>query len=357
MSTILVTGGAGFIGSALVRMLIRDTDFHVVNVDALTYAANLESLAPVVGNSRYHFERADICDAPRMCALFQQYAPKGVIHLAAESHVDRSIDGPGAFVQTNVIGTYTLLSSALAFWRSRSQSERDAFRFVNVSTDEVYGTLGDKGLFAEDSRYSPRSPYSASKAGADHLANAWYHTYDFPAITTNSSNNYGPYQFPEKLIPLVIARALVGQPIPVYGAGTQVRDWLYVDDHASALLAVLLHGAAGRTYNVGAHNERTNLDVVRTICDIVDELVPEAAIGPRRTLIAHVIDRPGHDVRYAIDASRIDAELHWRASTPFEHGLRHTVQWYIDNAGWVQRIHAGTYRGERLGLGDVERPS
>lgn len=355
VSAIFVTGGAGFVGSALVRMLIRDTDLHVVNIDKLTYAANLESLAPVEGNSRYHFERADICDAARMRALFARYAPAGVVHLAAESHVDRSIDGPGMFVQTNVIGTYTMLSCAMEFWRTLGQQERDVFRFVNVSTDEVYGTLGDEGLFAEESPYDPRSPYSASKAGADHLVGAWYHTYDFPAITTNSSNNYGPYQFPEKLIPLVIDRARKGQPVPVYGNGLQVRDWLHVDDHASALLAVFRRGVPGRTYNVGARNERRNIDVVRAICDTLDELAPDAGIGPRRSLISHVTDRPGHDVRYAIDASRIAAELHWRASTPFEHGLRQTVQWYIDNAPWVQRIHAGSYGGERLGLGVAEQ--
>ena len=357
MSTIFITGGAGFIGSALVRLVIRETELHVVNIDKLTYAANLESLAPVERHNRYHFEHADICDAPRMHALFAQYAPDAVIHLAAESHVDRSIDGPGMFVQTNVVGTYTMLSCALAYWRTLGRPARDAFRFVNVSTDEVYGTLGRDGLFSEDSPYDPRSPYSASKAGADHLVNAWHHTYDFPAITTNSSNNYGPYQFPEKLIPLVIDRALKGRPVPVYGDGLQVRDWLYVDDHASALLTVLHRGSPGRTYNVGAHNERRNIDVVRAICDIVDEIAPDAAIGPRRSLITHVTDRPGHDVRYAIDASRIDAELGWRASTPFEQGLRQTVQWYIDNGPWVQRIHEGTYRGERLGLGDAERAS
>ena len=354
MSTVFVTGGAGFIGSALVRRLIATTTHNVVNLDKLTYAADLEAVASVATDPRYHFEQVDICDADALRALFDRYEPDGVIHLAAESHVDRSIDGPDAFIQTNVVGTYTLLAESLAFWRTLSTSRRDAFRFVHVSTDEVYGSLPETGLFTERTAYDPRSPYAASKAASDHLASAWYHTYGFPALTTNSSNNYGPFQFPEKLIPLVAQRALAGQSIPVYGTGANVRDWLFVDDHAEALATAFQRGVPGRSYNVGAHSERKNIDVVRSICAILDELSPDASIGDRASLITFVTDRPGHDQRYAIDASRIADELGWRASVDFESGLRRTLEWYLANGDWLERIKARSYAGERLGLATVE---
>ena len=356
MSTVFVTGGAGFIGSALVRRLIATTAHTVVNVDKLTYAADLEAVASVGTDPRYHFEQVDICDADALRAIFARYQPDGVIHLAAESHVDRSIDGPDAFIQTNVVGTYTLLAESLAYWRIQSASRRDAFRFVHVSTDEVYGSLPETGLFTEQTAYDPRSPYAASKAASDHLASAWFHTYGFPALTTNSSNNYGPFQFPEKLIPLVAQRALAGQSIPVYGTGANVRDWLYVDDHAEALATAFQRGVPGRSYNVGAHSERKNIDVVRSICAILDELSPDASIGDRASLITYVTDRPGHDRRYAIDASRIADELGWRASVDFESGLRRTLEWYLANGDWLERIKARTYAGERLGLATVEGP-
>lgn len=350
MSTVFVTGGAGFIGSALVRRLIAGSEHRVVNLDKLTYAADLEAVASVASDPRYRFEQVDICDSPRLRALFAEHQPEGVIHLAAESHVDRSIDGPDAFIQTNVVGTYSLLAESLAFWRTRSASQREAFRFVHVSTDEVYGSLPDVGQFTEASPYDPRSPYAASKAASDHLASAWYHTYGLPVVTTNSSNNYGPFQFPEKLIPLVAQRALAGQTIPVYGTGANVRDWLFVDDHADALATTFSRGVPGRSYNVGAHNERQNIDVVRRICALLDELSPDPAIGDRSSLITYVTDRPGHDQRYAIDASRIADELGWRASVDFESGLRRTLEWYLANGDWLERIRARTYAGERLGL-------
>ena len=354
MSTLFVTGGAGFIGSALIRRLIREASFDVVNLDTLTYAANLDSLAEVECSARYHFDRTDICDAPRVRALFAQYEPVGVIHLAAESHVDRSIDEPAAFIRTNVVGTFTLLTESLTFWRTRSARERDAFRFVHVSTDEVYGSVPGTGLFGEDSPYGPRSPYSASKAASDHLVHAWHHTYGFPTVTTNSSNNYGPFQFPEKLIPLAILHALAGQRIPLYGNGEQVRDWLFVDDHAEALTTAFERGTPGRSYNVGGRSERRNIDVVRAICALLDELAPDRAIGTRASLITHVADRPGHDLRYALDPSRIERELDWRASTAFESGLRQTVEWYLAHPEWAERIRLGLYRGKRLGLGSTE---
>lgn len=350
MSAILVTGGAGFIGSAVLRKLLTDTKHDVVNVDKLTYAANLESLVDLSGSSRYKFELVDICDQQALGRVFESYRPIGVIHLAAESHVDRSIDMPEAFVRTNVVGTVSLLSAATAYWRTLPADAAGAFRFVHVSTDEVYGSLPPTGLFAETNAYDPRSPYAASKAASDHFASAWFHTYGLPVITTNSSNNYGPFQFPEKLIPLVIQRALAEASLPVYGDGEQVRDWIFVNDHADALTTVFARGVPGQKYNVGAHSERRNIDVVRAICDLLDELAPSPLCVSRRALISHVADRPGHDVRYAIDASRIERELGWRASVSFERGLRSTVAWYLANGAWLERIRTGAYRGERLGL-------
>lgn len=350
MSTLLVTGGAGFIGSALVRKLVSETGYGVVNLDSLTYAGNLESLAEVDADDRYSFLRADICDADAMRSAFEQYQPSAVVHLAAESHVDRSIDGPGAFVQTNVVGTFTLLQATLRYFRSLSAGDAEAFRFLHVSTDEVFGTLGEAGLFTEQTPYQPNSPYSASKAASDHLVRAWFHTYHVPVLTSNCSNNYGPYQFPEKLIPLVIQNAIAGKPLPVYGSGENIRDWLYVDDHADALLTVLEAGTPGETYNVGGGNERRNIDVVRSICALLDDLSPSAAIGPREALIRFVVDRPGHDLRYAIDASKIRRELGWSPRETFESGLRKTVEWYLANPTWTERVLSGAYRGERLGM-------
>ncbi|MBE2187343.1 MAG: dTDP-glucose 4,6-dehydratase [Rhodothermales bacterium] len=351
MSTqvLLVTGGAGFIGSALVRLLIERTGYRVVNVDKLTYAGNLESVAPVADDPRYVFEQVDICDAEEVERLFRQYRPVGVIHLAAESHVDRSIDGPGAFVQTNVVGTYTLLHAARNYWKDLPEDEKAAFRFHHVSTDEVYGTLGDEGLFTEETPYAPNSPYSASKASSDMLVRAWHHTYGLPVVTTNCSNNYGPYQFPEKLIPVVLLKALAGEPIPVYGKGENVRDWLYVEDHAEAIVKVFEEGRLGETYNVGGHNEKQNIEVVKALCALLDEFVPSED-GPRERLISYVTDRPGHDLRYAIDASKIQRELGWTPRETFETGLRKTVQWYLDNGPWIENVRSGNYRLERLGL-------
>jgi dTDP-glucose 4,6-dehydratase len=347
----LVTGGAGFIGSALVRKLIRETGYVVVNVDKLTYAGNLESVEEVSDDARYRFERVDICDASRVRALFDQYRPTGVLHLAAESHVDRSIDGPADFIQTNVVGTFALLQEALRYWRSLGDEAAERFRIVHVSTDEVFGSLGPDGLFTEETPYRPNSPYSASKAASDHLARAWFHTYKLPVVTTNCSNNYGPYQFPEKLIPLMIQNALAGKPLPIYGHGENVRDWLFVDDHADALIVALERGCPGETYNIGGENERRNIDVVHSICSLVDELAPSAAIGRRASLIKFVADRPGHDLRYAIDTSKVKRELGWEPSETFESGLRKTVEWYIANQTWCERVQSGAYRGERLGLG------
>ncbi|HEY0036761.1 MAG TPA: dTDP-glucose 4,6-dehydratase [Longimicrobium sp.] len=348
--TILVTGGAGFIGSALVRHLLGATEHRVVNVDSLTYAGNLESLADVLPNDRYRFEQVDIRDAAEVARVFAEHRPDAVMHLAAESHVDRSIQGSAAFVQTNVNGTFTLLEGARAYWNSLAGEARDAFRFLHVSTDEVFGSLGAEGKFTETSPYQPNSPYSASKAASDHLARAWFHTYGLPVLVTNCSNNYGPFQFPEKLIPVVILNALAGRPIPVYGKGDNVRDWLFVDDHVRALLAVLEGGRLGETYNVGGDSEQTNLEVVRTICALLDELAPDAAIGEHASLITFVTDRPGHDQRYAIDASKIEGELGWRPEETFETGLRRTVEWYLANREWCQRVMDGSYQLERLGL-------
>ncbi len=349
--TLLVTGGAGFIGSALVRMLLTATDYNVVNVDKLTYAGNLESLNDVADNSRYSFELADICDAEAIRGIFSQHQPCGVIHLAAESHVDRSIDGPAEFIRTNVFGTFTLLDEGLKYWKSLDDSARGAFRFQHVSTDEVFGSLGKDGLFTETTAYQPNSPYSASKAGSDHLVRAWHHTFKLPTITTNCSNNYGPYQFPEKLIPLVTLNAIAGKELPVYGKGENIRDWLYVDDHASGLLAAFERGKPGETYNFGGNNERTNIDVVRTICRIVDKLVPDSKIGARESLIRFVTDRPGHDMRYAIDSSKAQRDLGWMPRETFESGIEKTVRWYIDNMTWCEHVQSGAYRRERLGLG------
>jgi len=349
MATILVTGGAGFIGSALVRQFVAETDHTVVNLDKLTYAGDLESLAHLDAHPRYRFERADIADAATVRRIFADHRPDRVVHLAAESHVDRSIDGPAAFVQTNVVGTFTLLEAALAYWRGLGDSERESFRFHHVSTDEVYGSLGAEGLFTETTPYDPRSPYSASKAGSDHLVRAWHHTYGLPTLVTNCSNNYGPYQFPEKLIPVVILNALAGKPLPVYGRGANVRDWLHVDDHARALRLVLEQGRPGATYNVGGHIEKTNLEVVHAIADLLDDLVPDSPHRPHRDLIMFVADRPGHDARYAIDAGKIGRELGWTPAETFETGLRKTVAWYLENRGWCERVSAGAYR-KRQGL-------
>jgi dTDP-glucose 4,6-dehydratase len=347
---ILVTGGAGFIGSAVVRHIIRDTPHQVLVVDKLTYAGNLDSLAPVSNDPRYAFARADVADLPKLRELFESYQPEVVMHLAAESHVDRSIDGPGEFIQTNVVGTFTLLQVALGYWRALDGSRRDEFRFHHISTDEVFGSLEAEGLFSEATAYDPRSPYSASKAASDHLVRAWHHTYGLPVIVTNCSNNYGPYHFPEKLIPLMIINALEGLRLPVYGAGANVRDWLYVEDHARALVLAATSGKPGETYCIGGRCEMTNLAVVEAICALMDELAPNQKIGPRRSLIDFVADRPGHDLRYAIDTAKIASELGWEPSETFSTGLRKTVTWYLANRAWWERIRSGVYRGERLGV-------
>ncbi len=348
---IIVTGGAGFIGSALCRYLIGSTPSTVLNIDKLTYAANLESLKEISGNERYSFSQTDICDDAAVKSIFESFRPDAVIHLAAESHVDRSIDGPGAFVHTNVVGTYTLLNAARGYWQTLAPAEKEKFRFVNVSTDEVYGSLGDEGLFTETTPYQPNSPYSASKASADHLARAWFHTYGMPVMTTNCSNNYGPCQFPEKLIPLTILNALGGKKLPVYGTGENIRDWLFVDDHARALWTVLQKGRPGEVYNIGGNSEKKNIEVVRAICAILDKLAPSLEGGkPRESLITFVTDRPGHDQRYAIDASKIKGELGWTPQETFETGLKRTVEWYLGNESWWQPLRDRTYKGERLGL-------
>jgi len=348
---ILLTGGAGFIGSAVVRQLIGETDAEVVNVDKLTYAGNLGSLAEAGEDPRHHFEQVDICDAGEVARVFEEHRPDAVMHLAAESHVDRSIDGPGEFIRTNVTGSFTLLQAARAYWDGLEGGARDRFRFLHVSTDEVYGSLGSTGYFTEETPYDPRSPYSASKAASDHLARAWNHTYGFPTLVTNCSNNYGPYHFPEKLVPLVILNAKAGKPLPIYGKGDNVRDWLFVDDHARALRLVLEQGKVGETYNIGGHNERTNLEVVRTICSLLDEMVPDSPHAPHAKLITFVADRPGHDRRYAIDAGKIGRELGWKPAETFETGLRRTVAWYLANDAWCRNVQSGGYRQERLGLG------
>ena len=344
---LIVTGGAGFIGSALVRYLVLEKGFEVLNIDALTYAGNKASLRSVEDRPNYRFLQADICDRAAMEQAFAQFRPDRIMHLAAESHVDRSITGAADFVQTNVIGTFTLLEAARGYWSSLAGAEKDRFRFLHVSTDEVYGSLGDEGLFHEDTPYDPSSPYSASKAASDHLAKAWQRTYGLPVVVSNCSNNYGPYHFPEKLIPLTILNALAGEPLPVYGAGENVRDWLYVEDHARALDIIVDRGRVGETYNVGGRNERRNIEVVRRICATLDTLVP--ANRPREELIEFVTDRPGHDARYAIDATKLENELGWRAQENFDTGIEKTVQWYLDNDWWWRPLRE-RYAGERLGL-------
>lgn len=349
---ILVTGGAGFIGSAVVRHIINNTQDSVINLDKLTYAGNLESLSDVENSDRYIFEQVDICDREELDRVFAQHQPDAVMHLAAESHVDRSIDGPAAFIETNIIGTYTMLEATRQYWNQLDEVRKLAFRFHHISTDEVYGDLeGTDDLFTETTSYSPSSPYSASKASSDHLVRAWLRTYGLPTIVTNCSNNYGPYHFPEKLIPLMILNALEGKQLPVYGNGMQIRDWLYVEDHASALYTVVTQGEIGETYNIGGHNEKANIEVVKTICSLLEELVPNKpqGIAQYQDLITYVTDRPGHDVRYAIDATKIAAELGWKPAETFESGIRKTVEWYLNNKKWWSRVLDGSYSRERLG--------
>ncbi|MFH4893838.1 dTDP-glucose 4,6-dehydratase [Vibrio diabolicus] len=351
---LLITGGAGFIGSAVIRHIINNTSDSVVNVDKLTYAGNLESLAYIENNERYYFEKVDICNRTELDRVFAEHQPDAVMHLAAESHVDRSIDGPTAFIETNIVGTYALLEASRAYWNRLDESTKKVFRFHHISTDEVYGDLeGTDDLFTEETSYEPSSPYSASKASSDHLVRAWLRTYGLPTIVTNCSNNYGPYHFPEKLIPLMILNALDGKTLPVYGDGMQIRDWLFVEDHARALYKVVTEGVVGETYNIGGHNEKANIEVVKTICTLLDELVPNKPVGVEKyiDLIAYVTDRPGHDVRYAIDASKIERELSWKPEETFESGIRKTVEWYLNNKEWWSRVLDGSYAGERLGTG------
>ncbi|MBN3125085.1 dTDP-glucose 4,6-dehydratase [Pectobacterium brasiliense] len=355
LKRILITGGAGFIGSALVRYILTETQDSVVVVDKLTYAGNLSSLAPVADSSRFAFEQVDICDRAELDRVFTAYQPALVMHLAAESHVDRSIDGPAAFIETNIVGTYTMLEAARHYWQNLADADKRAFRFHHISTDEVFGDLhGTDDLFTETTPYAPSSPYSASKASSDHLVRAWLRTYGFPTVITNCSNNYGPYHFPEKLIPLVILNAVAGKPLPVYGDGAQIRDWLFVEDHARALYKVVTEGEIGETYNIGGHNERKNIEVVQTICALLEELAPNkpAGVVHYRDLITYVKDRPGHDMRYAIDAGKIERELGWRPEETFETGMRKTVSWYLNNEKWWRSVQDGSYAGERLGLND-----
>ena len=348
---ILVTGGAGFIGSAVVRHIIKNTQDSVLNIDKLTYAGNLESLKEVDQNTRYKFAQIDICDAESLTIAFNHFKPDLIMHLAAESHVDRSIDGPAEFITTNIVGTYTLLEVSRKYWLALDEEKKQLFRFHHISTDEVYGDLeGSTDLFTETTSYAPSSPYSASKASSDHLVRAWQRTYGLPTIITNCSNNYGPYHFPEKLIPLVILNALEAKPLPIYGKGDQIRDWLYVEDHARALYKVVTEGVVGETYNIGGHNEKQNIEVVKTICKILDELRPQANAEPYESLITFVKDRPGHDLRYAIDATKIGNELGWKPEETFETGIRKTVEWYLNNLDWCHRVQDGSYQRERLGV-------
>ncbi|MCM8534780.1 MAG: dTDP-glucose 4,6-dehydratase [Lentisphaeraceae bacterium] len=352
---ILITGGAGFIGSALIRYILTETEYEVLNVDKLTYAGNLESLTSVSQSKNYSFAQVDICDAEKVADLLKSFQPDAVMHLAAESHVDRSIDGPAEFIQTNIVGTYVLLEESRKYWSSLEASKQAVFRFHHISTDEVYGDLeGPEDFFTEETSYAPSSPYSASKASSDHLVRAWNRTYGFPVVLTNCSNNYGPYHFPEKLVPLMILNALEGKPLPVYGDGAQVRDWLFVDDHAKALFKVVSEGVVGETYNVGGYNEKKNIDVVKTICSLLEELHPEKPAGVKKfeDLITYVQDRPGHDLRYAIDASKITKELGWKPEETFESGIRKTVEWYLGNLEWCRRVQDGSYARERLGTTD-----
>jgi dTDP-glucose 4,6-dehydratase len=351
MIQFLVTGGAGFIGSAVVRYIINHTQDEVLNIDKLTYAGNLESLAEIENNPRYSFKQIDICDTVALEQALKDFQPDVIMHLAAESHVDRSIDGPAAFIQTNIVGTYTLLEAARKYWLTLDADKKKSFRFHHISTDEVYGDLeGTTDLFTEKTSYEPSSPYSASKASSDHLVRAWYRTYGLPTIVTNCSNNYGPYHFPEKLIPLMILNALDGKALPVYGNGQQIRDWLFVEDHAKALYRVASQGKIAETYNIGGHNEKQNIEVVKAICTLLDELKPREDQQSYTSLITYVTDRPGHDVRYAIDASKIASELDWRPKETFETGLRKTVEWYLNNLQWCRRVQDGSYQRERLGV-------
>lgn len=348
---IIVTGGAGFIGSAVIRHIIKKTDHQVLNVDKLTYAGNLESLIEVENDPKYSFKQIDICNADAIKTAFDDFKPDLIMHLAAESHVDRSIDGPTEFINTNIVGTYTLLEVARKYWQSLEENKKSTFKFHHISTDEVYGDLeGTTDLFTEITPYAPSSPYSASKASSDHLVRAWYRTYGLPVVITNCSNNYGPYHFPEKLIPLVILNALDGKPLPIYGKGNQIRDWLYVEDHARALYKVVTEGAIGETYNIGGHNEKQNIEVVRTICAILDELKPQSNGQPYESLITFVTDRPGHDVRYAIDATKIKDDLGWTPEETFDTGIYKTVEWYLNNLEWCRRVQDGSYQRERLGV-------
>lgn len=349
--TILVTGGAGFIGSALVRFLIKETSHTVINFDKLTYAGNLESLKSIETNERYSFVQGDICDREKVSEVFNKYQPDFIMHLAAESHVDRSIDGPGEFIETNIVGTYALLEAARSYFLSLNEDKKSSFRFHHISTDEVYGDLGETGLFTEETSYEPSSPYSASKAASDHLVRAWYRTYGLPVVITNCSNNYGPFHFPEKLIPLIILNALDGKSLPVYGDGKQVRDWLYVEDHARALYKVVSEGALGETYNIGGFNEKQNIEVVTTICNHLNNLITDkpSGLSDFNELVTFVKDRPGHDVRYAIDASKINKELGWHPEETFESGIKKTIEWYLSNNEWCKHVQDGSYQRERLG--------
>ena len=350
MKTYFITGGAGFIGGNFILNLMKTGQAKVINFDKLTYAGNLDTLACLKSDPDYKFIQGDICDREELSRIFESYEIDFIVHFAAESHVDRSIDTPGDFIQTNVVGTFELLEAAKLYIESKVLNQKKNFRFLHVSTDEVYGSLGKTGLFTEETPYAPNSPYAASKASSDHLVRAYFKTFGLPVLTTNCSNNYGPYQFPEKLLPLMIFNALKGKPLPIYGDGKQVRDWLFVEDHCKAILHVLEKGKVGQVYNIGGNNEKTNLEVVQTLCKIIDELVPGSKFRPHENLIRYVTDRPGHDRRYAIDASKIQNQLGWKPEESFETGLRKTVQWYLDNKEWINRVMSGAYRGERLGL-------